>query len=120
MARFLRLIVLLLLACVPPAFAQQPLHLDAIDNGLLILSYHDIRDKVAEVVARALRKDPDERFESAAAMLAALGDAMVRRGYALYDAMISYRVQVRRPSHADPPIPRRQLRSSDSNSNSSC
>ena len=47
MARFLRLIVLLLLACVPPAFAQQPLHLDAIDNGLLILSYHDIRDKVA-------------------------------------------------------------------------
>ncbi|MBW8777295.1 MAG: polysaccharide deacetylase family protein, partial [Stenotrophomonas sp.] len=47
MARILRLIVLLLLACVPTAFAQQPLHLDAIDNGLLILSYHDIRDQVA-------------------------------------------------------------------------
>lgn len=47
MARILRLIVLLLLSASPPAFAQQALHLDAIDNGLLILSYHDIRDQVA-------------------------------------------------------------------------
>ena len=47
MARILRLIVLLLLAVAPPAFAQRALHLDAIDNGLLILSYHDIRDQVA-------------------------------------------------------------------------
>ena len=47
MACFLRLIVLLLLAAMPPAFAQQAAHLDAIDNGLLILSYHDIRDQVA-------------------------------------------------------------------------
>lgn len=47
MARILRLIVLLLLAATPPAFAQQALHLDATDNGLLILSYHDIRDRVA-------------------------------------------------------------------------
>lgn len=47
MARILRLVVLLLLAFAPPAFAQQALHLDAIDNGLLILSYHDIRDQVA-------------------------------------------------------------------------
>ena len=47
MTRILRLIVLLLLSAAPPAFAQQALHLDAIDNGLLILSYHDIRDQVA-------------------------------------------------------------------------
>ena len=47
MACFLRLIVLLLLAITPPALAQQAAHLDAIDNGLLILSYHDIRDQVA-------------------------------------------------------------------------
>ena len=52
-----------------------------------------VGDKVAEVVAKALCKEPDERFQSAAEMLEALGSAMVRRGYSLYDAMISYRVQ---------------------------
>lgn len=47
MRRMLRLIVLLLLATSAPVFAQQATHLDAADNGLLILSYHDIRDQVA-------------------------------------------------------------------------
>lgn len=47
MARILRLILLLLLSTAPTALAQQATHLDAADNGLLILSYHDIRDQVA-------------------------------------------------------------------------
>ena len=47
MARILRLIVLLLLSAGAPAFAQQAPRLDAADNGLLILSYHDVRDQVA-------------------------------------------------------------------------
>ena len=50
-----------------------------------------IGDKVAEVVTRAVRKEADERFQSAEEMLAAVTDAMTRRGYAQYDAMISYR-----------------------------
>jgi hypothetical protein len=41
-----------------------------------------ISDKVAEVVARALRKEPEDRFQSAEEMLAAVNDAMMRRGYA--------------------------------------
>ena len=38
-----------------------------------------------------MRKEPDERFQSAEDMLAAVMDAMTRRGYSKYDAMISYR-----------------------------
>lgn len=51
----------------------------------------NIGDKVAEVVARAMRKDPAERFESAGDMLEAIVEAMCRRGYAHYDVMLSYR-----------------------------
>ena len=50
-----------------------------------------IGSKVAEIVARAIRKEAEERFSSAEEMLAAVTDAMTRRGYAKYDAMISYR-----------------------------
>jgi serine/threonine protein kinase len=50
-----------------------------------------ISDKVAEIVAQAVRKEAEERFQSAEEMLGSVTDAMTRRGYAKYDAMISYR-----------------------------
>lgn len=56
-----------------------------------VVEASSVGDKVAEVVARALKKEPEERFQSAEEMLAAVMDAMTRRGYAKYDAMISYR-----------------------------
>eukprot|EP01049_Picozoa_sp_SAG25_P001862 SAG25_NODE_89_length_16305_cov_24.431630_2_plen_1259_part_00 len=52
-----------------------------------------VGDRVAEVVAKALRKEAEERFASAGEMLGAVSEAMTRRGYARYDAMISYRAR---------------------------
>jgi serine/threonine protein kinase len=52
-----------------------------------------IGDKVAEAMAKGLFKDADERFQTAVEMLDVLEKAMIRRGYTLYDCMISYRVQ---------------------------
>jgi hypothetical protein len=52
-----------------------------------------VGDRVAEVVAKALRKEAEERFASADEMLGAVSEAMTRRGYAQYDAMISYRAR---------------------------
>eukprot|EP01050_Picozoa_sp_SAG11_P013776 SAG11_NODE_1634_length_4542_cov_2.175332_2_plen_748_part_00 len=86
-------------------FGDGETNLRKIQNAVLgIAEAPDLRDimghevtqvgaKVAEAVARALRKEPVERFQSAAEMLESLEVAMVRRGYALYDCMISYRVK---------------------------
>ena len=40
-----------------------------------------IGGRTADVVARALKKDPSQRYQSAEAMLVDVNDACVRRGY---------------------------------------
>lgn len=44
----MRVLVLALLMSILPVQAKSPVDPDAVDNGLLVLSYHDIRDDVRE------------------------------------------------------------------------
>ena len=49
-----------------------------------------VSNKVAEIVANALQKEPENRYQSADNMLVEIKKAMALSGYALYDATLLY------------------------------